>query len=118
MLPAKIIIVHDDQVLSAALRDRREAAGHQVTHYSNTDEAWGILKQARFKLLITRVAFPAGMPHGVALAAMALTRQSASRVVFVGSPENQHYVNELGDFFPLTMPVSEIVEAINRFLED
>ena len=52
------------------------------------------------KMLITRVRFPEGTPHGISLASMALTKKRAVRVLFVARDENRGLTEGLGNFWP------------------
>ena len=58
-MPATVIMVHDDpkfvEEAAAALR----SAGHQIATFADPNEALSALEDTAFKILVTRVWFPA-----------------------------------------------------------
>ena len=67
-MPARIVVVHDDVEFLAAIEAALRAEGHDVAAFSNSLLAWDALAAGnRVEVLVTRIQFPAGQPHGVAL---------------------------------------------------
>jgi DNA-binding NtrC family response regulator len=85
-VPAHIVVVHDDPTvlhpLAAALRD----TGHQADAYDSSCRAWNARAEApRVGLLITRVRFPPGEPHGVALTHHARAKHPGVLILFAAT---------------------------------
>src|ERR1044072_3221574 len=74
-MPARIVIVHDDnQFLEAATTTLRDA-GYDVAAFADTLSALDALNHAnKVEVLITRVEYPEGQPHGLALARIGASR--------------------------------------------
>jgi DNA-binding response OmpR family regulator len=96
-MPARIVLAHDDadflRKAAAAIR----AAGYEVAAFDRSMAAVDALRNAQtVELLITRVNFPPGSPHGVSLANMARRNMARSKipnlkVLFIARPEHRQY---------------------------
>jgi DNA-binding response OmpR family regulator len=116
-MPARVAIVHDDLVflepLTAALRD----AGHDVAAFDDPMVAWDALSvSGRAELLITRIQFGPGKPHGIALAQWARSNRSGIKVLFTARPEFEPHAEGLGVFLPTPTETSVVVEIVTRIL--
>ena len=82
-MPARIVIVHDEPDFADPLTAALRLAGHDVATFMDSQVGWDALDAAeRIELLITRVDFPPGKPHGVSLARMARYKRLGIRVMF------------------------------------
>ena len=70
------------------------------------------------QVLITRVLFPEGQPHGVALARMARLKHPGVRVLFVAFPKTEAYTEGVGYFLPAPAVTADIVGAVERILAE
>jgi DNA-binding NtrC family response regulator len=69
-MPARIVVIHDDPNFREFVVTALQAAGHDTEAFVSTMAAIDALEAAeRIDLLITRLRFPEGTPHGVALGA-------------------------------------------------
>lgn len=114
-MPASIVVVHDypeqlDQMVSAL-----KNAGHDVAAFRDPLQAIASLHQG--KVLITRIEFGPGKPHGISLAQMAQTRRPGIKIVFTALPEYEAEAEELGEFLPLPVNLPELVRTVCRVLE-
>jgi hypothetical protein len=76
------------------------------------------LKEAHFTdLLITRVRFPVGTPHGAALARMARHKRPEIKVLFAAAPEMREHTDGLGEFMPMPVDMQELVEVVAKMLD-
>jgi DNA-binding NtrC family response regulator len=118
-MPACIVVVHDDPQFVETAVAALTSAGHDVRTYTDTMAAMEALDAAqRLEILITRVAFPPGQPHGMAFANMARVKKPRLRVLFVGLPENRGHTEGIGSFLPLPVTTDELVDAVNRMQAD
>jgi DNA-binding NtrC family response regulator len=118
-MPACIVVVHDDPQFVETAVTALTTAGHDVRAYTDTMAAMEALDAPqRLEILITRVAFPPGQPHGVAFASMARVKKPRLRVLFVGLPENRGHTEGIGSFLPLPVTTDELVDAVNRMQAD
>ena len=109
--------MHDDPTvlhpLVAALRN----AGHEVVTCDTSMLAWDALAEdRRVAALITRVRFPPGDPHGIALAHRARTNHPGVLVVFMAALEMKPHTEELGFFVPTPISPSAVAAAVDRML--
>jgi CheY-like chemotaxis protein len=69
-MSARIVVVHDDPEFIKRTVTALLAVGHDVTMFSDSMSATEALRTAqRIEILITRIVFGIGQPHGVALRA-------------------------------------------------
>jgi len=69
------------------------------------------------QLLITRVEFAPGKPHGVALARMARLKLPGIKVLFTALPQYAEHAEGLGAFLPTPVDVADLVAVVERLLE-
>ena len=116
-VPARIVLVHDDPVFLNTLATALRADGHDTAAFSNSMLAWDALTAAhKVELLITRVRFPAGSPHGVALALHARDARPGVRVLFMAVPELRSHAEGLDMVMLLPVTPAEIVATVARLL--
>jgi DNA-binding NtrC family response regulator len=118
-MPARIVVVHDEPQFREFVVTALLAAGYDTKAFAGSMAAIEALKAAqRIELLITRVRFPEGTPHGISLASMALTKKQAVRVLFVAREENREHTEGLGEFLAVPVTGPELVATVNRMLAD
>lgn len=116
-MPARIVVVHDEHTLREPLATSLRAVGYDVVTFHDSLAAWGALNAAaKIEILVTRVQFDPGKPHGIALANAARSKCPGLRVLFVARPEFKEYAEESGMFLSLPASVPEIAEAVGRML--
>jgi len=116
-MPATVVIVHDDSTLSAQTKAALEQKGFDVAVFTDPMAALPALEHAQSAdLLITRVNFGPGKPHGVSLALMARTRRPEIKVLFVTRPENSKHIEGLGKLLPAPATVGDVIDAAERLL--
>ena len=111
------MVVHDDQYFldhaAAALRD----AGLDVVCFPGSMAALRGLRAAdTIDLLITRVRFPEGTPHGLSLAMMAKYQRPGIKVLFSARPDMEKYTEALGELVQYSADVSELVDTAIKLL--
>jgi two-component SAPR family response regulator len=116
-MPAKIVIVHNEVAFSTPLATILDAAGHTVSAFADPITALDALEAAeKAEVLVTRVNFGPGKPHGVALARMARSKRPSIQVLFIGMPDEADHTDGLGAFLPAPGAVPEVVRAVERLL--
>lgn len=116
-MPARIVLVHDDGAFLAEVATALAAEGHEVAVFEDSFLAWDALGSgSRVEILITRIQFAPGHPHGIALAHQARVHRPEARVLFVARPEFQFHAAGLGTFLPLPVNPAEIVATVSRLL--
>lgn len=118
-MPARIVVVHDEPTFRDPLVASLKASGHDVVAFGDVIEAWDALDGAeRIEILVTRVDFGPGKPHGIALARSARLRRPAIRVLFVARPEYREVTLDAGVFIARPVSVPVVAEAVERMLAD
>jgi DNA-binding NtrC family response regulator len=114
---ATIVVVHDEPSFLDPVVASLKADGHDVEAFNDPTVAWDALTGARrVELLVTRIQFGPGKPHGVALAQSALSRVPGVKVLFVARSEFEQHTEGLGAFLPLPASVPQVAEAVLRVL--
>ena len=116
-MPARIVAVHDDRAFLDPLVAALRAEYHLVVAFDDSGAAWDALRSAKtVEVLITRIEFAPGKPHGIALAHWARTKCPKVRVVFTALPKFMSEAEGLGTFLPMPVEVPTVVEIVNRIL--
>ena len=116
-MPARIVVVHNDHAILDPLADALHADGHQVVALDDPLSAWDALSsECAADVLITRIRFPTGTPHGVALARRAHANRHQIQVVFIAAPEMECYTDDLGLFLATPVGPKAVLEAVNKML--
>jgi DNA-binding response OmpR family regulator len=113
-----ILVAHDDpsflQPLVLALR----AAGHEVSAFANSMPAWDALNNGPgVDILVTRVRFPKGNPHGVALAHNARANHPDIGILFAASQEMRHHIIGIGEFLAMPAGMPEVLARIEAMVQ-
>jgi CheY-like chemotaxis protein len=116
-MPARIILVQSNPELLDAAAATIRAAGHDVMTFADPIEALAALEQhAAVELLITRLRFGPGKPHGRSLALMAKLRRPGLKILFTALPEFRDQADHIGEFLPHPVDPAELATTINRLL--
>ncbi len=116
-MPARIVVVHDeaeftDEVVSALLH-----AGWEAVGFLDPMAALDALGRAHdIELLITRVRFGLGKPHGISLALMARHRRPKIKLLFTALPEYEAEAIKMGAFLPLPIDMPELLTVVAGLL--
>ena len=116
-MPAKIVVVHDDPDFLGGSLTALKLAGYEVALFTNSASATDALKDPQLLgLLITRIRFPEGTPHGLALARSALLTHPDLKVLFVAAPATQDLAERLGQFLAMPVRPAKVVQMVDRML--
>lgn len=117
-MPAHIVLVHDDPEFLEHASTALRLATYDVAAFPGSMEALRALEGAEtVELLITRVQFPAGTPHGIALVRMARQRRPGLKVIFTAREEMGEFTEDLGELIPHPVSIPDLVETVNRLLD-
>jgi DNA-binding NtrC family response regulator len=116
-MPGQIVLVHNilgfANEAAAALRD----AGYEVAVFTDPMQALAALDAAKAaRLLITRVNYPSGKPHGVALALMARNRCPDIRVVFTARADMEPHTQGIGQLLSMPVSIADLVAVVAHLL--
>jgi DNA-binding NtrC family response regulator len=104
------VLVHDDPTFRDPLEAALQAQGYEVAAFGDSLLAWDALQAAQHvEILITRIRFPPGKPHGIALAHWAQANRPRVRVLFTALPELEPHAEGLGLFLPMPVCVPKVV---------
>ena len=116
-MPARIVVAHDDPEFIESTVMALRGAGYDVLAFASSMSALDALEAAPIvEVLITRVWFPQGQPNGVALGLMARMKRAGIKVLFVARPDTQGHTEGVGEFLPVPVTASEIVEKVGQML--
>jgi DNA-binding NtrC family response regulator len=118
-MPARIVIVHDEQQFADSLTAALTSAGYDVAPFMDPVAALNALDEARrVEVLVTRIEFHPGQPHGVSLARMARHKRPGIHTVFIGPSALAEHTAELGEFIPTPASIRDVMRAVIRLLTD
>ena len=116
-MPARIVLVHDDFEFLTALEGKLRDIGHDVAVFEDSNRAFDALRSPqRIEVLVTRVLFRPGQPHGIALANAARMTQPSLKVIFTALPEVAHHATGQGRMFIMPVQPDQIVQAVEELL--
>jgi DNA-binding NtrC family response regulator len=118
-MPARIVMVHDDEAFVVAAAVALRSAGYSIVTFADPMLALEALLDARTaELLITRIEFAPGKPNGVALARMSMAKRSGMKVVFTARPEFAKHADGLGVFLASPVDVADLVATVAGLLKN
>ena len=118
-MPARIVVVHDDQKFRECVVTALQSAGYDIKALAGSMAAIEALEAAtRIELLITRVMFPEGTPHGISLACLARMKKPGVRVLFVARDENREHTEGIGEFLAMPVTGPAIAATVKRILAE
>ena len=117
-MAAPIVVVHDEPDFLAQASAALASTGYPIITFVDSSSAWDALSAAaEVKLLITRVQFPPGQPHGVALALGARRKHPKLSILFTAKPEYADRAFSVGEFLTLPVDMLDLVAAVDRLLK-
>jgi len=117
VVAAQILVVQTEPDFLDQIVTMLSRAGHTVHPYLDPMAALDALESlAQVDLLITRVRFGEGNPHGIALALMAHTMRHGIKVIFTARQEFAVEAEGLGEFMIAPVSVSDLEETVARLL--
>ena len=118
-MPARIVLAHSDpQFLSDMLCGLR-SSGYDVVGFPDSNGALTALEAAeRVEILVTRVVFAQGTPHGVALARMARIRRPGIKILFIVRPELVSHTEGVGTALLIPVTADEVVAKVIEMLSE
>ena len=112
-------MVHDEPSFLDPLVTSLRAVGHDVAAFADPMVAWDALNlSSAVEILVTRVQFASGKPHGIALGRWARTNCPNVRIMFVALPEFETDIGDLGVLLPRPVSVAEVAEAVGLMLSN
>jgi DNA-binding NtrC family response regulator len=116
-MPARIVIVDDEQTFADSLTSALRAAGYDSANYIDPIAALEALAEAqRVELLITRVEFAKGRSNGHSLALMTRRRLPGVKILFVAKEVYRESAIAIGEWLPRTTPLQVIVDKAVELL--
>jgi DNA-binding NtrC family response regulator len=116
-MPAPVVLVLNDQDLLNTLCAALEASDFAAAGFSNLMQALGALEaSATVNHLITDTDLGAGQPNGASLAMIARRTRPHVRVLFIGSPEKQPFVEDIGIFVLSPVDPGRLLEIVHLWL--
>jgi DNA-binding NtrC family response regulator len=118
-MPARVVVVHDDATFLDDTVSALQGAGYDVAGFSQSMAAIEALQAAaqRVEILITRIRFPEGMPHGVSLALMARRKRPGIKVLFTVQRDMVPHAQEIGEVLIAPIAADEVVAKVREMLE-
>ena len=69
-----------------------------------------------FDLVVTKVDFGPGKPHGVSLALMMRSRLPGLKVLFISRPEFKEHTTGAGEFIATPISASDLLATVDRMI--
>lgn len=92
-------------------------AGYEVAAFSETPAALAAIEAGRcIAMMITRVTFPEGMPHGISLALMARIKHPNLKILFIAWPELAEYAEGVGEVLQTPVLAEDVVAKVKEML--
>jgi DNA-binding NtrC family response regulator len=118
-MSARIMVVHDDASFRGDLVNALNRAGHDVAVFSDTSAALAVIEAGgHVEMLITRVSFPEGTPHGVSLALMARLKRPNLKVLFLARQEMVEHTEGVGEVLQTPAMADDAVAKVQEMLSD
>ena len=112
-MPAKIVVVHEDEGFLALLLSKLSTAGYVAVGFIDGITAFDILNSRQHvDILITGVTLVSRQPHGLALANVAASRRRSLKAIFIGRPNQADHVKQQGIGCLLPADSDVIVQAV------
>jgi len=117
-MPARVVVVLSEPGLAESVASSIQELGHEAAPLTDSMSALHELETAaRIELVVTGAEFPSGKPNGVALALMARRRRPGIKVLLVGRPELQSYIDGAGTFVPSPVTPLQLATAAVDMLD-
>jgi DNA-binding NtrC family response regulator len=116
-MPAAVLVVHDEQTIRELAVLALRTAFLEAVGFDDPIKALDAIEaSSRVRVLVTRVTFAPGKPHGIALARMVRTKRPGTKVVFVAREEHAPHAEGLGVFLPSPLNPDILVATVSRLL--
>ena len=116
-MPARIVVVHDEAEFTDAVVGALLHAGWGAVGFLDPMAALEALGRAQdIEMLITRMRFGLGRPHGISLALMARHRRPKIKLLFTALPEYEAEAIKMGAFLPLPIDIPELLAVVDGML--
>ena len=116
-MPAPVLVVHNEQETRDLAVTALRAAFLEAIGFDDPMAALDAMEaDSRVRVLVTRVEFGPGKPHGVALARMVRVKRPGTKVVFVARAEYEPHTEGLGVFLPMPLNPDILVATVGRLL--
>jgi DNA-binding NtrC family response regulator len=114
-LSANVVIVHDEAVFLDQAATALRHAGFNVVAFADPIDALSAVEAGQpIDVLVTRVTFPEGRPHGVSLALVLRRKYPGLRVVFTGRVNRIEHTESIGELVPHPVDLEKLVAAVAR----
>ena len=118
-MPAHVVVVHDDLSFLDDIVSALQRADYDVVGFSDSMAALSAIENARrVDVLVTRVKFPEGTPHGVALALMARTKQPGIKVLFTARPDMAPHTEDVGEVLVAPVTAETVLAKVREMLAE
>lgn len=116
-MPARVAVVHDDATFRGDLVNALGRAGYEVLGFSDTSTALAATEVSeRVEILITRVEFRKGRPHGVSLALTVRLKHRSVKILFLARPEMTEYTKGVGEALVTPVLTADVVAKVREML--
>ena len=113
----RVVVVHDDASFLGDLVNALNRAGYDVAAFAETPAALAAIEtDERVEMLITRIIFPQGMPHGVSLALTARLKRRNIKVLFLARPDMVEHAEGVGDVLVMPVLAEDVVAKVREML--
>jgi DNA-binding NtrC family response regulator len=115
LMPGSVAIVHDNPVFLERAAAALRRADFDVVAFADPIVALdGIEAGQRIDVLVTRLTFADGRPHGVSLALVLRARHPGLRVVFAARANRIEHAEGIGELVPHPVDLTRLVQAVER----
>jgi hypothetical protein len=116
-LSAEVVIAHDVPERLGELVTAIEGARISACGFTSPIEAMNAVEtDGLCSVLVTRIDFGPGKPHGISIALALKVKKRTLKVIFLGRPEYQVYAEEHGVFLPAMQSRRSFSQAFENAL--
>ena len=117
-LSANVVIVHDEPEFLLRVATALRHEGFNVAAFADPIDALNDIQAGQpVDVLVTRVTFPEGSPHGVSLALVLRAKYPGLKVVFAARAERIEHTEGIGELIPHPVDLEKLVAAVARAVE-
>jgi DNA-binding NtrC family response regulator len=116
-MPTRVTVVHDDASIRTDLVNALVRAGYEAVGFADTRTALPAIEaDQHIAMLITRVSFRVGMPHGVSLALMLRSNHRSLKILFLAQPKMVEYAEGVGEILVSPVPTEAVMAKVREML--